>query len=363
MNKKINIYLITGYLKIITNFILIFFCLGFILNLFEEIDFFKNLDESFTIPLFLNIAFIPGLIFDLMPFIIFFSTVWYLISLKNNSDLLSCRIFGYSNLKIIFVISVSSFFLGVVFITMISPITSSLTKYYELKKAKYSIDTDHLVSITKNGVWIKEKKNDQVMMITGSTLKNNALKNVTIFYLDKDYKIFKRLESPKAIIDANPWTFEKVKIYNIDDSSINPVIEQESFNLYTENTLEKINSVYKNLDTISFIDLMYEYKYLKQIGYKTNVLNEKMHEFFALPIFLFFMSILASIFTISIKKNSKNTYYVILAILTCVFIYYFKDLSIALGKTERISLVQSVWIPVISIGLICGVGVIQINEK
>ena len=41
MNNKINNYLISYYSKILLNTILISFCLGLILNLFEEIEFLK----------------------------------------------------------------------------------------------------------------------------------------------------------------------------------------------------------------------------------------------------------------------------------------------------------------------------------
>jgi len=34
-----------------------------------------------------------------------------------------------------------------------------------------------------------------------------------------------------------------------------------------------------------------------------------------------------------------------------------------LGQTEKISLVLSVWMPLIAISLFCSIGVIQINEK
>ena len=44
-------------------------------------------------------------------------------------------------------------------------------------------------------------------------------------------------------------------------------------------------------------------------------------------------------------------------------IYYFKDLSFALGKTDRIPLTLSIWTPVIALSLFAFIGVIQINEK
>ena len=53
MNKIINQYLIIKFLKIFSIAILIFLSLGVTLNLFEEIEFFKNLNLSFTLPLIL----------------------------------------------------------------------------------------------------------------------------------------------------------------------------------------------------------------------------------------------------------------------------------------------------------------------
>ena len=44
-------------------------------------------------------------------------------------------------------------------------------------------------------------------------------------------------------------------------------------------------------------------------------------------------------------------------------IFYFKDLSLALGQTNRIPLILSVWAPVIALTLFTSIGVIQINEK
>ena len=43
--------------------------------------------------------------------------------------------------------------------------------------------------------------------------------------------------------------------------------------------------------------------------------------------------------------------------------YYFKDLSIALGQTNRISLPLASWMPIFAIGLFSSIGILQINEK
>ena len=88
MNKIINKYLIFNFLKIIFNTFLIFLALGIVLNLFEEIEFFKNLNQSLSIPFILSLSFVPALILELLPFIVFLSSMFYFLNLGSSKDLL-----------------------------------------------------------------------------------------------------------------------------------------------------------------------------------------------------------------------------------------------------------------------------------
>jgi lipopolysaccharide export LptBFGC system permease protein LptF len=50
-------------------------------------------------------------------------------------------------------------------------------------------------------------------------------------------------------------------------------------------------------------------------------------------------------------------------IILCITVFYLKDLSKALGQTDRIPLILSVWSPVIALSFFSFIGVFQINEK
>ena len=183
MNKILNEYLITGFVKIIINVFLIFICLGIIMNLFEEIEFFKDLDTGIGLPFLLTLMFIPNLIIKLLPFIVFIAAMWYIISIKSNTDLIALKVFGYSNLKIILILSLTAFFFGILILFAVNPVTSAMIKYYEKTKAEYSKDIDHLVSINKNGVWIKEITGNNFLITTAKKLESKYLFNVTIYKL------------------------------------------------------------------------------------------------------------------------------------------------------------------------------------
>ena len=336
--------------------------MGVILNLFEEIEFFKKFDLGLSLPILLTIMYIPNLVIKLLPFIIFISAMWYLISIKTNKDLLSLKVFGFSNLKIIAMLSLTAFLFGAIIIIVVTPVTSLMVKFYEQTKSKYSRDIDHLFSVNKNGLWIKEI-NDNVLRITSAKLSSdNFINDITIYEINKNNnKLLRRIESEKADISQNQWVFKKATIYDLNKE--NEIIFEENFKLNSMYNVDKLNTFYRNLDTISFIQLINEYDLLLDRGYNKEVLNEQINIFFALPVFLFLMVILASIFTMGNINKSQNLYYVFISIITCVIIYYFKDLSIAMGQTNRISLMMSVWMPILAIGLFCTIGILQINEK
>ena len=186
MNKVIINYILKNFLKTFLIVTLAFYCFGMILNLFEEIEFFKNINVSIFTPLVLTSIFIPSMIIQLLPFIIFISSMWFMIKIRNNRDLLTMKVFGYSNIKIFFILAMTSFILGWIILFIANPITSSMSKYYEKTKSNYARDIDHLVTFNKNGLWIKENTKNGQRIITADKPDGLYLIDVTIFHLDKE---------------------------------------------------------------------------------------------------------------------------------------------------------------------------------
>ena len=363
MNKIIKIHLIKNFLKVITNVILAFLSLAVILNLFEEIEFFKDLEVNISIPFLLTLLFIPNLILKLLPFIIFLSAMWYLISINNSKEMITLKVFGFSNFRIVLILALTAFLFGLITLVVLNPITSVMVKSYEEVKSKYSKYIDHLVTINKNGVWIKEINNDQLRIVNAKKIKSNFLNEVSIYILNDEYQINRRIEADKIDISNSLWKIKNAKIYDFKDGETIEYTELKDYQLKSLYDVVKINSLHGHLDTISFLNLVSDYDELSKKGYSDRLLLEKLNTFISLPIFLFIMVFLASIFTMKTSSKPQNLYYIFISIISSVVIYYFKDLSLALGQTDRVPLVLSVWIPIIAISLFCCIGIIQINEK
>ena len=78
----INKYLCLGFLKVIINMTVGFLCLGLIINLFEELNLFKDYDIGMTIPIMLSFLFVPSMIYNMFPFIILLSGIWFFLKIK-----------------------------------------------------------------------------------------------------------------------------------------------------------------------------------------------------------------------------------------------------------------------------------------
>tara|TARA_X000000950_G_C13805292_1_gene615341 strand:- start:21 stop:719 length:699 start_codon:yes stop_codon:yes gene_type:complete len=224
MNKIINNYLLSGFLKTFLKISLLFYCFGIILNLFEEIEFFKESEVSFFTPLVLTILYIPSLIIQLLPFIVFITSLKFITEIRNNKDLLTLKVLGFSNLRIFFTFAITSFLLGWLILFFINPITSTMSKYYEKTKGYHSKDIDHLATFNKNGLWIKENLNNGQRIISASNDSENKLKDLTIFNFDKNYLLKEKIFSKFADIKKSEWVLNDVVILAINDG-VNKKIE------------------------------------------------------------------------------------------------------------------------------------------
>jgi lipopolysaccharide export system permease protein len=127
--------------------------------------------------------------------------------------------------------------------------------------------------------------------------------------------------------------------------------------------IKKIESLYSNLDTISFWNIKNEIKLLEERGYSIKQMETKLQKSLAFPFFLLSMVLLSGVFTLGIKFKENNFTHIFLAIIASVLIYFFNDFSAALGKTEKLSVEVAVWMPIIIIFIFSAVGIIHANQK
>jgi len=358
----LNKYLAKEFLKININISLFFFGLGFIITLFEEINLFKDYDVGINIPIILSLLFVPSLVYKMFPFIVLLSGIWFFLKIKKTDEIIAMKVSGMSNFSVIMIPSFLAIFLGIFFIMLINPVTSVLVKKYEtIKSIYYEKEKDYLASVTENGIWIKEKNITKNYIIKSSNLDNQNLMNVTIYEFDVNNNFLKRIDAESADIISENWKLKKAKITDGNGKIISG--DNDNITYKSIYNIKKIRSLYSNLDTISFWNLETEIKLLEERGYSTNDMRAKLQQALAFPFFLLSMVFIGGVFTLGMQLKENNWTYVFIAIVTSVLIFYFNDFSAALGKTGKLPIEISVWMPIIIIFIFGAVGLIHANQR
>ena len=357
----INKYLAREFIKVIIVMSLIFFCLGIVMNIFEEINFFKDIDIGVYLPITLSLLYVPSLLYNMFPFVIFLSGIWFFLKIRKTDEVTAINISGMSKFSIILNSSFLSVLVGIFFITSINPITSALVKKYENIKGAYERDKDYLAAVTANGIWIKEKNFGINNFIRSSALKNEKLLNVTIYEFDQKNNFIRRIEADSANITTTKWYLENAKIV---DSEGRFVLENsENFYYISMYDLKKIQSLYSNLDAVSFWKIDEEIRILEERGYSTKEMEAKLMKSYAFPFFLLSMVLLSGVFTLGIRFKQSSWVYVFIAIISSVLIYFFNDFSGVLGETGKLPMNVAIWMPILIIFIFSAVGIIHANQK
>ena len=336
----------------------IFFGIILIINILEQVDFFKNIELNFIYLVFLSFLNTPSVIFEILPFIFLISTQIFFISLIDKNELEVFKYNGLNNFKIIKIISTYSFILGLIFVVVFYNISSVLKNSYLIIKNKHTNDSKYLAVITENGLWIKDQINNNTNIINADKVEGNFLLKVFISQFDNNFQIIRTIQSKKVDISDTNW-----KVFNPIISEENNTYNYDQIIVKSNFDLKKINSLFSNLSSLSFIDLIKLRKSYKQLNYSLIDIDSHIIKIITYPVYLTLMTIFSALIMFSIGFQKNTIFKIVIGILVSVIIYYINYFFNILGTSEKIPLILSILLPLSILLIINFVSIIKLNDK
>ena len=356
MHKK---YLISLFIKKVLLISLIFLCLVFIMNLFEEVSFFKDITSNIILPVIATFLNAPSILYIVFPFIFLISAQLFFIELIEKNELELLKINGYTNTKILTIIATLSFVLGIFIIIIFYNFSSKLKFIYLEIKNKHSLDDKYLAVINQNGLWIKDVVDKETYIVNATKIEEDTLKNVTITIYNNNFDIKKIISSNNVNISKNNWEIKKPIIFK---GNVSEKFNQD-IKMFLNFDIARINRLFKNLSSLNFYQLYRLKEDYSNINYSYQEIDLHIKKIISFPFYLTIMSILSSIIMLNIKRNNTQISYILIGIFSSVTIYYINVLFQTLGKNGTIPLNLSIWMPIIILSAITTIGLIRINEK
>ena len=337
---------------------LIMFSLIFILNLLSELDFFKDINVNSYFPIYLSLLNSPTLIFEMFPFIFLISTQLFFITLFSNNQLSIFKYSGLKNSKILFIISLMSFILGIMIITLFYSFSSSLKNFYLDLKTNYTSDGKYLAVITKNGLWIKDVIDDKILIINSAKIDQNYLIDAYISEFNSNFEIKRNIVSPKIDISSKDWIIFDAQVFDKNTKQKFEIME-----IKTNFDYLVIQSLFSNLSSLSILELLELRKNYKSLNYSLIEIDIQLLKLISFPIYLMLMTVFSSIIMMSTKQLKSSILKISIGLFFSVLIYYLFNFFNVLGKTEKINLFISVLLPIVLLTVVNSLMVRRFNEK
>ena len=352
-------YLIKSLLKNIFLISCLFLILSFLLNILEEIKFFKNLDIGISYSFLLAFLNIPSILYEIFPFIFLISTQMFFVNLFEKEELIVLKKHGVDNLVLIKILIITSLVCGILIVSLFYTISSQMKHSYLSFKNKFTDDKKYLAVVNENGLWIKDEVDNSINIINAEIFENDTLKKLIITQMDKDFNIVKTIIGKSANIQKNTWKIKNVEVHEIEKSKVShdQILFKTNFNK------EKLNNIFSNLTSLTFFELLSMSKDYNQLGYSTLEINSHLHKLYSFPIYLMIMSLVGGILMLNIKYNKSKIVNITIGIILSVIIYYLNYFINLLGTNEKLPIIISIWLPHLILFLFCLTFLIRINEN
>jgi lipopolysaccharide export system permease protein len=339
-------YSVSEYIKILAAMFLVFFCIIF---LFDILELFRvGSKYSLKLSMIARLALMKNYssLSKTMPILILISTLIYFYIKNKNNEIVAAKSFGISNMGILLPIVTSVFIFGVVNITVLNPIgTTLLQKYqnYETHKFKKHFS---LVSVSKSGIWLKNKLGEDDVIINALRVSrvSNVMYDTNIFFINQNGILEKR-------INAAAILFQKNEIIVKDALIIDKNFKIENVKKLILPIKISLSQIFENLtsmETMSLFQLLEFIKITSDSGLSTSKYTLCLLKELLSPFFLVSMAIISYFYSCHIVRREKTDISPLFCIITGFVITFTANFIYTLGASGKISIFLAAIFPVIT---------------
>ena len=285
----------------------------------------------------------PYLLEQVLPFLVFVAALFIFWKMNKNNELLIFRSVGVSLWRLILPIGLTALMIGFVDLAAFNPLSSAMQKQYEKLEKRYLSKSKEDIKVAATGLWLSEKMgpNQAIYRADKIDLKNLILFNPNIIIISPENHFLKRLDAKTAKIQGNQLILKdgwEINVKNFPRPFAEKIIETS----LTANTIEEMKvsrAIFSFWNLPSYIAL------LESSGLHTRKYEMYWHSMLARTFWLGTMILLAAAFSCRPYKQGKVVLLLILGLVAGFSLYFFKDLTFALGTSGRLPPIIAAWLP------------------
>ncbi|NOX82999.1 MAG: LPS export ABC transporter permease LptG [Alphaproteobacteria bacterium] len=341
--KYIALRAITG----VGGLLVILASLVLLIDLIENLRFVGKLsDGSFGLAVTLTLLRAPALTQALIPFVFLFGSIWMFHQLNRRSELSVMRSAGLSIWRLLGPAAFIAALVGVLIITVLDPMSSTLLSYAEQVKTRVQGKPDDVVRLFEDGIWLRQRDAARQIIVNAKTLdaENGALGQVTVWRFGPDNRFLERIDADQAMMSGATMEMRDARLTSISDQ------RQLRTPVYAINTALTVNDLSNRVvppETMSLWQLPRYILMAEAAGLPTARYHIRFHDLSSTPLKLLAMVLIAAAFSLRPTRLGGALQLIAASIGAGFLLYILSEISTALGESELAPAALAAWTPAV----------------
>jgi len=347
----------------VTALFLILAAFVLVADLIENLRFISKFNKGdFSSALQLTFLRAPALTQTLAPFVFLFGSIWMFSQLNRRAEIAVMRAAGLSVWRLIGPAALVAALGGLLLITVIDPLSSSLRGASEKLMDSLRGRSSSLVQVFGDGIWLRQRDADNVLLINarGFDPRNAGLSKVTMWRLDRDSAFLERIDAPEAFLSGRTIELHNARIKGANDQLDHRTpIYAVPTSLTPDDLRERVDSA----ETMSIWQLPQFILLAEAAGLPTTRYNLRFHDLCSTPLKLIGMVLIAAFFSLKPMRLGGAFQLFLSAVGAGFLLYVLTELATALGESGTVPEALAAWTPAIVATLAAVTALLQYEES
>ncbi len=327
----------------------LFLVILILIDMVEQIRRFSGTGASFGEILELTVLNAPDSLYRILPLIVVLAVITLFISLSRSSELVAARAAGVSALRILLAPISVAVLVGLFAISVLNPLVAATVKQYEVKAARHTQGTASVLSVSNEGLWLRQgsAEGQTVIRASGANFDATRLVGVSFFGFDPEGNPARRIEAESAVLRDGAWILTGAKLWPLKNSD-NPERDAQiwqSFGVPSDLTPDQIRDSFGTPRAIPFWELPGFIARLENAGFSARAHKVWYQMELAKPLLFAAMVLVGAVFTLRPARFGHTGLMVLLAVISGFALYFVRNFMQILGENGQIPLLLAAWAP------------------
>jgi lipopolysaccharide export system permease protein len=289
---------------------------------------------------------LPDLGQKLLPFAILLGGVFAFARLSRNQELVATRAAGLSAWDFLAPPLLVAMIIGVIEVTIVTPVSARLLAQFAALEAKYIRGEESQLAVSMNGLWLRQGDTHQQSVIHALRVADQGvrLEDVMVLLYGVGDHFLGRVDAGSAQLTSGAWVLNDAWV---SDRTGSPK-RYAHYDLPTTMTPTQIQESFASPDTLSFWALPGFIRAAQSAGFAATRYELYFFTLLALPFLFAAMVFMAASFSLRLQRGGGLPKVVLISALSGFGVYFFSDLTRALGQSGILPILLAATAPALA---------------